>query len=953
MTQSQPPITSTTHTLPFDKLSPRDFERLCLWLVKREGYERAEHLGAAGSEQGRDIVAWREGLLWAFQCKRVQRFGPKDALTEVEKVLALPEDQRPVGLVFLVTCDVSANTRQQVRDHCAGEMECHFWAGTELDQKVKQHPDIVEEFFQADRGRSRAGKVHDYLAQAVAAYEARMYQLVARPAAPPDQPYKFLYAFEIKDADIFFGRDAASKALHQTVLKDHLTVLHAKSGAGKTSLLNAGLSPRLIREGRLPVYARAYEDPIRAIKRTIAPPSLGPWPELLSELSLHEFLGLTCAHLSRQTQELMIILDQFEEFFIFWPEPDRRQSFVDALADCYDDKSLPMRLIIALRKDYYSDLATFQRRLPHVFHNEYYLDAMTREEVQAAITGPVAKLVHPVTYEQALLDTQLDDLARGAMELPHLQVICTQLYEALAEGETVIALTSYEGLGRAEGMVGGYLNNVLDRLPGNGGVIAREVLKELVSSEATKRVLSYDTLAARVEAGRDELDDVLARLIDARLLHRDESAGEITYEMAHEYLIEEIKTWIDQADLAFKQVEELLEREVANWHVHGSLIPRDRLEVLYTQRERFRGLDDDAWGCILCSAIQADFALEDWVKLVGNVRYRRILIAGLVGQQPPVARVQAGDGLARLGDLRPGVGVDPETGLPDIAWCYVPPGPFVMGSADDDEMAYVYKEPQHRNESITEGYLISRYPITNAQFAVFVEAGGYRERRYWTEAGWQWKGGRTGPETYGDVCDLPNHPVVMVTWYGAVAFCRWLQERLQITDYRLQVWREGELETLSLEPKTLRVRLPSEAEWEKAARGTDGRWFPWGKEPDPNRANYGNTGIGTTSAVGCFPGGASPYGVEDLSGNVWEWTRSLWGEDGEKSDFGYPYDPGDGRENPEAERDVRRVLRGGEFDEGAWSVRCACRLGVDPDSHWNSSGFRVVASPVTSGLWLL
>ena len=153
VTQSQPPITSTTHTLPFDKLSPRDFERLCLWLVEREGYERAEHLGAAGSEQGRDIIAWREGTLWAFQCKRVQRFGPRDALAEVEKVLALPQSERPAGLVFLVTCDVSAKTRQQVRERCAGEMECHFWAGTELDEKVKRHTDIVEEFFQAT-GRS-------------------------------------------------------------------------------------------------------------------------------------------------------------------------------------------------------------------------------------------------------------------------------------------------------------------------------------------------------------------------------------------------------------------------------------------------------------------------------------------------------------------------------------------------------------------------------------------------------------------------------------------------------------------------------------------------------------------------------------------------------------------------------------------------------------------------------
>ena len=152
MTQYQSSITGTTHTLPFDRLSPRDFERLCLWLVEREGYERAEHLGAAGSEQGRDIVAWRDGALWAFQCKRVRRFGPKDALAEVEKVLALPEDQRPAEYVFIVTCDVSANTRQQVRQRCNGKMKCHFWAGTELDEKVKRHSDILEEFFQVDQG---------------------------------------------------------------------------------------------------------------------------------------------------------------------------------------------------------------------------------------------------------------------------------------------------------------------------------------------------------------------------------------------------------------------------------------------------------------------------------------------------------------------------------------------------------------------------------------------------------------------------------------------------------------------------------------------------------------------------------------------------------------------------------------------------------------------------------
>ena len=120
--------------------------------------------------------------------------------------------------------------------------------------------------------------------------------------------------------------------------------------------------------------------------------------------TLHEFLGQVCTHLSRQTQELVIILDQFEEFFIFWPEPSPRQPFIDTLADCYADPALPVRFVIGIRGDYFTHLATFQHHLRHIFHNEYYLGVMSREDAQDAITGPVTKLDHTVTYEQVLLD---------------------------------------------------------------------------------------------------------------------------------------------------------------------------------------------------------------------------------------------------------------------------------------------------------------------------------------------------------------------------------------------------------------------------------------------------------------------------------------------------------------------------------------------------------------------
>jgi hypothetical protein len=470
-----------------------------------------------------------------------------------------------------------------------------------------------------------------YLKTAVANYERTIYGGISLSSASLDQPYKSLYPFEIEDADIFFGRDAAIEDLYEAVLKDRLTILHAKSGTGKTSLLNAGLSPRLILERRLPVYVRRQDDPVGAVKQSIAPSMSGLWPESLVELTLYEFLGLVCADcLSRETEELIVILDQFEEFFIFGPERERGWPFIEDLADCYNDKRLPVRFVIALRSDYFSHLATFQSHLPYVFYNEYYLEPMTREAARAAITEPVKKRGKPICYESTLLDNLLHDLkivdarTHPDIELPHLQIICTQLYEEASDkGVTTITLDAYEKLGGTKGILGRYLNSRLKSLPGSEALIARDALKGLVGSEATRRRLPRTTLVARVNAREDELDDVLDRLVKARLLRRDEAAGEPMYEVVHEYLVEEIKEkWIDQEDLKFKEVEEMLDREMANWNVHKTLMPRDRLKLVYEQRERLKGLPAEKWKLILSSALETNFEVLDWPNgLARSVRW--------------------------------------------------------------------------------------------------------------------------------------------------------------------------------------------------------------------------------------------------------------------------------------------------------------------------------------------
>ncbi len=149
---------------------------------------------------------------------------------------------------------------------------------------------------------------------------------------------------------------------------------------------------------------------------------------------------------------------------------------------------------------------------------------------------------------------------------------------------------------------------------------------------------------------------------------------------------------------------------------------------------------------------------------------------------------------------------------------------------------------------------------------------------------------------------------MQVSWHDAQAFCQWAG-----------------------------VRLPSEAEWEKAARGTDGRIWPWGSnEPTDKLCNFSRN-VGDTTPVGTYPAGASPYGCLDMAGNVWEWTINLWGKDGGTPDFGYPYDPNDGREALDAPDAVRRTLRGGSWYIYAGGVRCALPAAGSPYDRWSAT----------------
>ena len=287
----------------------------------------------------------------------------------------------------------------------------------------------------------------------------------------------------------------------------------------------------------------------------------------------------------------------------------------------------------------------------------------------------------------------------------------------------------------------------------------------------------------------------------------------------------------------------------------------------------------------------------------------------------PVFRARAADTLARLGDPRfdrqrfylPAdemlgfvhIPADPgfKIGTRQVDATRV--GTIIGGSVPDGEI--------NDTATPTPDFFIARYPVTVAQFRAFVAAKGFR---------------------IGDadaLRDPDSRPIRYIAWREALAYSEWLN-RVLATAPELQRNEAARL----VRAGKWQASLPSELEWEKAARGgLASAVFPWGDTPDPNRANDSDSEIGDTSVVGCFP--ANAFGLHDMIGNVWEWTRSRYGS--------YPYRPDDGRDSPEPKDDDMMVVRGGAWSNHRVNARCACRDWIQPEDRFVLLGFRVVLRP--------
>ncbi len=281
---------------------------------------------------------------------------------------------------------------------------------------------------------------------------------------------------------------------------------------------------------------------------------------------------------------------------------------------------------------------------------------------------------------------------------------------------------------------------------------------------------------------------------------------------------------------------------------------------------------------------------------------RQNLKGVITSHEDPIIRLEAGEILGVFGDDR----------YLDFEMVEVPAGGFIRGS----KKGKYYDDEEPARKIYLDTFLIGKYPVTNREFKEFVDSGGYEQEEFWLPEGLEFlkEDKITEPLYWRDrKWNGLNFPVVGVSWYECEAFCRWLSERT------------GN-----------KYRLPTEAEWEKASRGTDGRVWPWGNEFDEKLCNYYDLGLGRTSSVGIFSGGESPYGCGDMAGNVWEWCQDWFAED--------YYKKSPDRNPPGPKNGDFRVLRGGGWFNVSDYCRCAFRYGVVPSSRADGVGFRLARS---------
>ncbi len=680
--------------------------------------------------------------------------------------------------------------------------------------------------------------------------------------AKDGSPYPGLMHFTRKYAPVFFGRDLEVGEILDRVREPEgrFLLIGGASGSGKSSLVDAGVLPRIEQHG---IGGKIY-----TCVRMLPSEGSHPCDALLRPLHAHaeragmkpyqvaEHLSKHPADLSRHLQDivtkgldtdgLVLFVDQMEELFTV-RDQTHANAFLSALSQAAQEAHI--HVIATIRSDF----------LPHCHEHPDLLRVLNGRGYYAlaapdgsSLHDMIAKPAHcaGLTISDRLVRRLVAEVEQERGSFPLLAFALQQLFDKREGDELTEA--AFDHMGGLTGAIRTHVTCVENKIAKVTGVNDGQVFAKLF---ATLVAVTMDRTPTRKRTSKESFDRTTQSVIDIltkeRLLIAEGTEQQSLIAVAHEKLFEgwpRLAAWIESNR---EQMFVLWQAEVqaGEWERHGYkfdyLWPLERLKRL---REII-----DVLGHEQATSPARLYAAPQ------PILENRLEDAALAHTE----RLKIGQYLGALGDSRPGIGV--KDGLPDISWMDIPGSSIRL-----EGVKRIFKVKPFR---------IAKYPVTNAQFEVFRKADdGYRNNRWWDDI-------LHSEEAQEPHWKESNAPREMVSWYEAVAFCRWLSART-----------------------TTSIRLPTEWEWQLVATGGDAkRKYPWKGRWDGSRCNSTESGLNQTIAVGMYPRGATQngQGAHDMAGNVWEWCLN----DSESYD------------RPEAvcvnhKGDNRRAIRG-----GSWAIR--------------------------------
>jgi formylglycine-generating enzyme required for sulfatase activity len=727
-----------------------------------------------------------------------------------------------------------------------------------------------------------------------------------------EPPFPGLRTFTRNDAPIYFGREQEIGELVTRVQDNRLTAVVGASGSGKSSLVWAGLVPRLadnvevvrftpaeISDDPFVAMATAMTSMLREKYGRVEMKANDLWRELSNEttsldeicvrvLPAEETTSIEADGEPPQPKELLIFIDQFEELFTL-VKTSSRDAFVRAITQAQGAQHF--RVILTMRAEFYHECLKWENLSQLLQKGGYPLSAPGLQALYRMIVEPAR--IAGFLFDRDLPEMILVDASINPGTLPLMAYALRELYDySKLRNDHRLMLSDYQEIGGLAGAIGKVAQRLFPALSdAQQGSLYTVFLKLLTVND--------QGVVTRKRANRDGFTpsqlQLIDRLIEGRLLVSGaDNKKDTTIEVAHEALFSSwnvLSEWLTQTrdqQILVRQMREA----VMNWK---KATPEQRDGLLW-HGERLK----NANAAIDCLQIrgqltqdEAEFLLPEVERLV-----EKLMSVSLTHDD----REDIGHQLNRIDDTRLGVGLQPD-GLPDIKWFKVSAGEVHLDGVD-----HVF---------VIDPFYISRYTVTYRQFQAFVDdLNGIQNMDWWNPLE------RSYPDIARQRFRYDNYPRTHVNWFQSVAFCHWLNAKLP----KANLSDGGQIDWT--------IRLPCEWEWQQVGYGGQvGASYPWGgwKEGEV-LCNDQESEFNKPIAVGMYPHGNAfgPQGVSDMLGNVAQWCHNC---------FENPLETG-------LKGMKRRAVRGCDFSQSAISANLTFRSALDPAKIEDAIGFRVVYAPI-------